>query len=389
MAGLIPFDFLLFRDGNIFTRFRIISILLVFINLFVYEKNKTEINLVSNTKKIQFHLYFPGVLYNWVYSFFLFNTTFTTHYQMVLLANFLTIIITTIFAYKFWREQYFIQITALIPLILIPFIRPEILMDCVYLGLFHLLMFYLAYFMRKRFILTMFERYHHTSSLVPKNIARHIAISDADLNLDNVFVPQERFTVCLCSDWRNYQQLANEHKPEYIEKLFEKFYDIVFDELDYIIPNGNYFADWTADELFIIFFSDNENEKEVLENSLRFAQSLANKVFKKVNSELSSKLIYDIGIASGKGLLGLQGPKKLKKTTITGESAGTAKRLETEAKTIRFAKKIPDTHNPLIIMDYALFAYTSTCDTFIQDKIEKIKATTKNIKDQHFYLMQS
>ena len=88
-------------------------------------------------------------------------------------------------------------------------------------------------------------------------------------------------------------------------------------------------------------------------------------------------------------MLGLQGPKKLKKTTITGESAGTAKRLETEAKTIRFAKKIPDTHNPLIIMDYALFAYTSTCDTFIQDKIEKIKATTKNIKDQHFYLMQS
>ena len=44
--------------------------------------------------------------------------------------------------------------------------------------------------------------------------------------------------------------------------------------------------------------------------------------------------MYDIGISAGVGLLGLQGPEKLKKTTITGESAGTAKRLETEAKKI-------------------------------------------------------
>lgn len=293
------------------------------------------------------------------------------------------------FAYKFWREQYVIHLFAVLPLLIIPFLRQDILYDCLYLILFHFLMFSLAFFLRKRFILAMFERFYHTSSLVPKNIARHIAISDTDLDLDNVFVPQERYTVCLCSDWRNYQQLAKEHKPEYIEKLFENFYDIVFDELDKIIPKGNYFADWTADELFIIFFSDDENEQEVLSNSLRFANSLSTKVFEKVNSELESKLIYDIGIASGKGLLGLQGPKKLKKTTITGESAGTAKRLETEAKFIRTDREMPDLQNPLILMDTSLYKFSKTCHWISQTNIERIKAKSKNIKDQTFYLIQN
>ena len=227
----------------------------------------------------------------------------------------------------------------------------------------------------------MYEKYQNTASLVPKNVAKHIAVTDGTINLDKIFKPEERFTVCLSSDWRNYQELAISKDPKYIENIFQKFYNLVFEELDKIIPNGNYYADWTADELFIIFFDENNDTDKILKNALDFSNIYSSYVFEEVNKNIDEKLVYDIGMASGVGLLGLQGPEKRKKTTITGESAGTAKRLETEAKNLRsnFNSKFP-----ILIIDKTLYNFAKNEN--INIKFKKIKAKTKNIKDGSFYI---
>ena len=223
--------------------------------------------------------------------------------------------------------------------------------------------------------------------MVPRKIASIIAISDSDLSIEGLFDVKERFTVCLCSDWRDYQTLASKYDPKYIGRLFEHFYDIVFEELDLNVPDGNYYADWTADELFIIFYSETDDKKETLHNALRFAQSLASKVYDRVVSEIEVELKYDIGLACGMGLLGLQGPKKLKKTTITSETAGTAKRLETEAKYIR--NQTSDCSNyPILVMDNNLKESTREIEIFSNGDYQEITAKTKDIKDNLFYLWQ-
>ena len=253
---------------------------------------------------------------------------------------------------------------------------------CIYLILFHMLSFITAYLYRRKFILSMYERYCNTATLVPKNVAKHIATSDGAVDLNKIFKPSKRFTVCLSSDWRNFQEMASSKDPIFVELLFQQFYNEVFIELDRIFPEGNYYADWTADELFIIFFSNDQyNNQTLIGKTLEFAYIYSTDIFSRIEKAVGFQLMYDIGISSGIGLLGLQGPEKLKKTTITGESAGTAKRLETEAKNLRINNKF---NYPILLIDKNLYEHAKTMEIFSNEFIDII-ATTKDIKDAKFY----
>ena len=209
-------------------------------------------------------------------------------------------------------------------------------------------------------------------------------MTDGAIELEKIFKPSKKFTVCLSSDWRDFQRIASTKDPEYIQSLFQDFYNEVFINLDNVFPDGNYYADWTADELFIIFFSNDSNDKNLIKKSLEFSYIYSTRVFEKVNNSFDINLMYDIGMSAGIGLLGLQGPEKLKKTTITGESAGTAKRLETEAKVLR-NKKISKT--PILIIDELLYECAKNMKTF-KDKFSEIIATTKDIKHGKFYRLE-
>lgn len=385
LALLIPFDFLLFEKGLIYTRIRFLAISVIFINLVIFYKFSWKQQFVKKDS-FKLSLFLPGIIWNIIYTFYLYSTT-GEDYTIVLLANFLVIIISTLFLYRYWREQYTINFVSILLLGVAGYLKPSISHDCLLLAGFHGVSFITALFYRRKFIESVFEKFNLTSSLVPRKIASIIAISDSDLSLEGIFDVKERFTVCLCSDWRDYQSLASKYDPKYIGKLFEHFYDIVFEELDINIPDGNYYADWTADELFIIFYSETDDKRETLLNALRFAQTLASKVYDRVVSEIEVELKYDIGLASGMGLLGLQGPRKLKKTTITSETAGTAKRLETEAKYIR--NKTMDCSNyPLLVMDNYLKENTKEIEEFSDGNCKDIIAKTKDIKDNQFYLWQ-
>ena len=111
--------------------------------------------------------------------------------------------------------------------------------------------------------------------------------------------------------------------------MVEKFYNIIYNELETLNIAGQYYADWTADELFIIFYDEIDKEDNVNNEALKFAHSLATKLFLDISSIVDKDLKYDIGLSSGIGLIGLQGPVNYKKTSITGEVAGNSKRFET------------------------------------------------------------
>jgi len=381
MSMLIPLDYILYENNYIFfTQFRIIYISIILLNLLYIQINQKRLFEKKKIYRLNINLLLPALLYNIIYISYLYNIS-DNYYTLVLLANFITIIVTIMFAAKFWKEQYAISTISLV-IIFFSSIYKGKYIDGFYLTVFHLISFVSAYFFRRSFILSMYERYYHTASLVPKNVAKHIAMTDGVIELDKIFKPTKRFTVCLSSDWRNYQELASTKDPKYIEELFQNFYNYVFEELDRVMPEGNYYADWTADELFIIFFDEENNENNIIKNALTFSHVYAEKIFNKINANIDSKLMYDIGMASGVGLLGLQGPEKLKKTTITGESAGTAKRLETEAKNLR---NDVNAALPILIVDERLYECTQDLNLFNQG-FREIIAITKDIKNKNFYL---
>ena len=86
-------------------------------------------------------------------------------------------------------------------------------------------------------------------------------------------------------------------------------------------------------------------------------------------------------MSSGIGLLGLQGPEKLKKTTITGESAGKAKRLESQAKELRQDDSM---QNPILLIDEMLYNQVNNKEIFKENFI-KLKGTVKDIENEVIY----
>ena len=377
MSLLIPFDFILYGENNIYTKFRVICIIIILFNFLYIQINQKRLFERKTKYHFLYNLVLPGILFNLLYTYYFYITP-SENYNIILLANFITIITTTMFALKFWKEQYALNLISV--LVILPFIRLDVL-GSIYLIFFHILSFIVAYIYRRQFVISMYERYCNTASLVPKNIAKYIAMTDGSMNLEEVFKPSKRFTVCLSSDWRGFQAIVAKKDPKFVENLFQKFYNEVFLELDRIFPDGNYYADWTADELFIIFFSNDDNDKDLIEKALEFGHVYSTDVFARIETTLGMKLMYDIGMSSGIGLLGLQGPEKLKKTTITGESAGTAKRLETEAKNLRDSKSYK---SPILIIDHDLYDYAREMKIFTK-KFEEIIATTKDIKNGKFY----
>lgn len=385
MAVLIPFDFILFQEPLVFVRFRVISILIFAFSLLLLDGRSAK-TVPDGRDRFDLVLLVPAVLFNGLYAYFLYITK-GSPYTVVLIANYMVIFLSTFFCHRFWREQYSLNISAIHGILLVAALRPEIMKDCLLLVIFHVCSLVAAFFFRREFVGSLHERFDHLSCLVPKKIARYIVISHGKLSLEQLLEAKERFTVCLCSDWRNYQKLAQTHESDYICRLFERFYDIVFEELESVAPEGNYYANWTADELFVIFYSESDDKEATKIEALTFAHILATKVSTRVRQEFDIDLAYDIGLASGFGMLGLQGPSRLKKTTLTGESAGTAKRLETEGKHIR-NQSPSDNLFPIVLMDEELWRTADRKQLFEELPFKKISAQTKNIERGIFYKWQ-
>ena len=354
IASLIPFILSALRQANTVTKGSEYSISITMV----------YVSLAFNIKYIYFLLISESV---------------AASYTVVLLGNFFVIITSTLFMYRFWREQYCVTLVSVICLLNLAYFKSSLQQDAIRLIYFHILSFSVAHYYRNQFLENLYKKFLYISSMIPMKIAKYFTFTSGRDPIDQIFKSKERFTVCLSSDWRNYQQFTDSMDNALLSDLIEKFYDIIFDKLEEYVPDGQYYADWTADELFIVFYDDDDNKNEVIKKSLRFANSLSTEIYMKIYSELNIDLKYDIGICSGPGFLGLQGPKKFKKTTITGQSAGIAKRLESEAKNLRSGQGSQSF--PIMVMNEELYREAKLLNIFSKHDFQEISGKEKNIED--------
>ena len=162
--------------------------------------------------------------------------------------------------------------------------------------------------------------------------------------------------------------------------MLVRFYETIYDELDKLNLDGQYYADWTADELFITFYGNEDQKEQVVNESLQFCHNLATKLYIDISNSINKGIKYDIGLSSGYGLIGLQGPGKFKKTTITGDVAGNAKRYETQAKEIR--KKQDRGSFPVIVMSRKLKESALRSQVFNTQSFSDLEGTVKDIRGE-------
>lgn len=214
----------------------------------------------------------------------------------------------------------------------------------------------LCYFISKKEMMLVENNFINWSRFLSNEIAYEFTV-DRNLttkDIISVFPPQKRFIGFLSSDWRGYQAMTYKYDNHTITDMLSFFYRIVGEELSKLIPSGDYYWDWQADQLTVLFYSKSENEAEVSENMIKFSLILAGVINSKISDKFGDKIKYDIGISSGICLCGVIGPTDRLKTTALGDVPGIAARLESEAKDIRKDLKFK---SPSIVMTEELFYY--------------------------------
>lgn len=169
--------------------------------------------------------------------------------------------------------------------------------------------------------------------IAPAHIVRRSGGDEAELHA--TFEPQIRRSVCISSDWRNYQKLSRNMDPKRLALALNEYYDLCYSLLKKQFPEGNYYTDWIADELFIVVFvEDGKSEKSIVNASLQFACALtqAKEVFRGSHGLPAA---IDIGVAFGATLTGMMGPEGFRKATALGEIPGRARRLQATGKLLR------------------------------------------------------
>ena len=167
----------------------------------------------------------------------------------------------------------------------------------------------------------------------PAKIVRQSASSNTDV--DTVFGPKRRHSVCLSTDWREYQAMSSAMPPDKLAAALGAYYDMCERLASEIFPEGNYYSDWIADELFLVIFAkDQDEEKSLVNMTLRFSTELlaAKDAFAEVHGLPAA---IDIGISSGVSLIGMMGPAGHRKATALGDVPGQARRLQSIGKHIR------------------------------------------------------
>ncbi len=275
---------------------------------------------------------------------------------LYLLAHMMVISFQTIYLHRYVYEQVLFNVIGILGLVVVSAMKPELFNHLLLLMIAHGVTFGITFFMRQEFKGSLLERMSSLSLMLPKNKAELIVMSDDAKAFASAFHPRKRYSVCICLDWRNFQKVMRSASDEEMSKNFEVFYEAALRILEERIPDGQFFADWSADELFITIFDENDRRDLVHERSLGVALQFSRNLIWEVQSRMSFPLRFDIGMASGVGLLGLQGPRGGKKTTITAEHAGLAKRFESQAAELR-KKSGLDPVEPIIVMDEVISAF--------------------------------
>ncbi|RMF08683.1 MAG: sensor histidine kinase [Candidatus Neomarinimicrobiota bacterium] len=156
MALLIPFDFLLFADGFFYSRFRIVIIILLTLNLYLLSvwNIKDLSRLSENVFSI---LLVPGLLFIGIYLYWFASTTGPEH-NTVFIANMMVIFFVTFFYNRVWKEQYVLNLFTALVLLYIPFVRANLGNEVILLLICELASILAAFFFRREFVGTLYVK---------------------------------------------------------------------------------------------------------------------------------------------------------------------------------------------------------------------------------------
>jgi class 3 adenylate cyclase len=177
------------------------------------------------------------------------------------------------------------------------------------------------------------REYDFATLVAPAHFVRHALRAEG--GLDEAFKPKTQYCVCVASDWRNYQELAATLSASQLTMSLNEYYDLCHTLLSRHLPKGNYYADWIADELFVVIFgAEDDDQTALVEGALGFAQDLvaSRAEFARIHG-LPRAL--DVGISAGEALLGLMGPARQRKATALGEIPGRSRRFQAAGKLVR------------------------------------------------------
>ena len=83
MSLLIPFDFILYRDNNIYTEYRVIYIIIILLNFFYIQMNQQKLFERKEKYKIHYNLLLPGLLFNLLYVYY-FSSVGSIRYLIII-----------------------------------------------------------------------------------------------------------------------------------------------------------------------------------------------------------------------------------------------------------------------------------------------------------------
>lgn len=188
-------------------------------------------------------------------------------------------------------------------------------------------------FAHRAFKLQAIETFRLQSQFTPKHLI--LASLEQDKPIQEIFAPKAREGVYICSDWRGFQDWCKGVSPETISSALREYFDALLAELNTLLPEGNFFADWIADELFVaIFTTDTCGRQTIIQRAISFAEkNLA--VAESSRAKFLAPRGVDVGMSYGITIMGILGPTANMKATALGEVAGEARRLQSVGKELR------------------------------------------------------
>lgn len=166
------------------------------------------------------------------------------------------------------------------------------------------------------------REYRYRKLLAPSSVVKRSLNSKS--TLVECFSPKLRSCVCLSTDLRRYAAVESGRElnaiGDYLSRVYARSESLLRDHL----PDGNYYADWIAGELFVVvYLEDGADEREVVTVALRLAREMLSP-----GADQDEAVAADIGLAFGVAFIGMMGPPSSRKATALGETPGRARRLQ-------------------------------------------------------------
>ena len=177
------------------------------------------------------------------------------------------------------------------------------------------------------------QSFREQSRFIPRQVL--LASADRGKSILEIFAPANRYCVCICSDWRNFQVLSSRVPMARLGQGLADYYQDIVDMFYRRLPDGEFFVDWIADELFVVLFARDDGKDERL---LKEAFAAAVEIVK-YREEFAGKTGFpdgiDVGISCGIASVGIFASEGVSKATAFGDTPGIARALQAVAKDLR------------------------------------------------------